>query len=167
MGLFNRIKTGIGGAVSGMAKGAGTMAAKGTVEAKEQAKIVAVKADITALQSEIDLGYSAIGKLYVDKLIQGEDLPDIGAAKTLKMLEPKLEKKMELEKELIELEKALDNSIIMQEMAVLESEFEAQKAKLDKAKGMGVLSDADYDAKIAQARKKIDHFEEIRMLKKQ
>ena len=167
MGLFDRIKTNVGGAVSSLGKGTASMAAKGTVEAKEQAKIVAVKADLTALQSEIDLGYSAIGKLYVEKLLAGVELPDIGAAQTLKMLEPKLEKKIALEKELIELEKALDNSLIMQEMAVLEAEFEAQKAKLDKAKGMGIMDDADYEAQIAQARKKLDHFNDIRKLKKQ
>ncbi|MBR6372504.1 MAG: hypothetical protein IKS20_04925 [Victivallales bacterium] len=167
MGLFDRIKTTVGSTANSLAKGTGTLAAKGAVEAKEQAKIVAVKADIAAIQSEIDLGYSAIGKLYVEKLLAGAEITDFGAGETLKILEPKLEKKMSLEKELIELEKALDNAMLMQEKAALEAEYEEQKAKLDKAKGMGVISDADYEAKLAQARKKVDHFQDIRMLKKQ
>ena len=32
---------------------------------------------------------------------------------------------------------------------------------------MGAITDADYAAKLAQANKKLDHFEDIRMLKTQ
>lgn len=167
MGLFDRVKTTAGGIAGSMAKGAGQLASKAAVEAKEQAKIAAVKADIAAVQSEIDLGYISIGKLYVEKLLAGVEISDFGAGETLKILEPKLEKKMNLEKELIALEKALDESLLMQEKMTLEAEFEEQKAKLDKAKAFGAITDADYNAKIAQARKKVDHFADIRMLKKQ
>lgn len=167
MGLFDRIKTTAGGVAGSVAKSAGQLAGKATVEAKEQAKILAVKADIAAVQSEIDIGYISIGKLYVEKLLAGTEISDFGAGETLKILEPKLEKKMALEKELIALEKALDESMLMQEKAALEAEFEEQKAKLDKAKAFGAITDADYDAKLAQARKKVDHFADIRMLKKQ
>ena len=167
MGLFDRIKTTAGGVAGSVVKGAGQLAGKTTVEAKEQAKILAVKADIASVQSEIDLGYLSIGKLYVEKLLAGMEITDFGAGETLKMLEPKLEKKMALEKELIALEKALDDALLMQEKAALEAEYEDQKAKLDKAKAFGAITDADYDAKLAQARKKLDHFADIRMLKKQ
>ena len=167
MGMFDRIKSTASGVASSVAKGTGTLAGKATVEAKEQAKILAVKADIAAVQSEIDVGYIAIGKLYVEKLLEGVEISDFGAGETLKLLEPKLEKKMNLEKELVELEKALDESMLLQEKAVLEAEYEQQKAKLDKAKAMGVISDSDYNEKLAQAHKKVDHFSDIRMLKKQ
>lgn len=167
MGLFDRIKTTASGVAGSMAKGAGQLAGKATVEAKEQAKIMAVKADIAAVQSEIDIGYASIGKLYVEKLLAGTEITDFGAGETLKLLEPKLEKKIALEKELIALEKALDDSLLMQEKASLEAEFEEQKAKLDKAKALGAITDADYEARLAQAKKKVDHFADIRMLKKQ
>lgn len=167
MGMFDRIKVTAGGMVSSIAKGTGRLAGKAAVEAKEQSKILAVKAEIATVQSEIDVAYTAIGKLYVEKLLAGVEITDFGAGDTLKLLEPKLEKKMELEKELIQLEKALDESMLLQEKALLEAEYEEQKAKLDKAKAMGVISDADYEAKLAQAHKKVDHFSDIRMLKKQ
>ena len=38
MGLFDRIKTTVGSTATNLAKGTGTLAAKGAVEAKEQAK---------------------------------------------------------------------------------------------------------------------------------
>ena len=119
MGLFDRIKTTASGVGASIAKGAGQITGKATVEAKESAKIAAVKADIAAVQAEIDTGYVQIGKAYVDACIAGKEVTDIGCGATLKMMEPKLEKKMKLEKELIELEKALADSQIMQERSLV------------------------------------------------
>lgn len=167
MGLFDRIKTTAAGVGSSLAKGTGKIAGKATVEAKEAAKIVAVKADIAAVQAEIDTGYVAIGKLYVEKLLAGMEITDFGASATLKLLEPKLEKKMALEKELGALEKALADSQVLQERQLVQNEVDEIKAKLDKAKAMGAISDEDYAARLAKANKKLDHFDDIRMLKKQ
>lgn len=167
MGLFDRIKTTAAGVGASIAKGAGQITGKATVEAKEAAKMVAVKADIAAVQAELDSGYVQIGKAYVDACLAGKDVTDIGVGATLKMMEPKLEKKMKLEKELIELEKALADSQVMQERALVQAEVDEIKAKLDKALGMGAITNADYEARLAQANKKLDHFEDIRMLKKQ
>ena len=167
MGLFDRVKTSAAGIGASISKGVGQVAGKATVEAKEAAKIAAVKADIAAVQAEIDTGYVQIGKAYVDACIAGKEVTDIGCGATLKMMEPKLEKKMALEKELIELEKALADSQVMQERALVQAEVDELKDKLDKAKAMGAITDADYDAKMAQANKKLEHFEDIRMLKKQ
>ena len=167
MGLFDRVKTSAAGIGASISKGVGQIAGKTTVEAKEAAKIAAVKADIAAVQAEIDTGYVQIGKAYVDACIAGKEVSDIGCGATLKMMEPKLEKKMELEKELIALEKALADSQVMQERALVQAEVDELKAKLDKAKAMGAITDADYNAKLAQANKKLEHFEDIRMLKKQ
>jgi hypothetical protein len=167
MGLFNRIKTTAVGIGSTVSKGTGRIAGKVTVEAKESAKITAVKADIVAVEADVESGYVAIGKLYVEKLLAGMEITDFGAGPMLKLLEPKLERKMELEKELAELEKALADSQVLQERQIVQDEVDEIKAKLDKAKAMGAISDEDYAARLAQANKKLDHFTEIRMLKKQ
>ena len=167
MGLFDRVMTTASGIGSSLAKGVAQVAGKATVEAKEQAKIAAVKADIAAVQAEIDTGYVAIGKAYVDAAIAGKEVSDIGVGPTLKLIEPKLEKKMALEKELIELEKALADSQILQERQIVQAEVNAEKEKLDKAKAMGAITEADYNARLAKANKKMEHFDEIRMLKKQ
>lgn len=167
MGLFDRVVTSASGIGSSLAKGVGQIAGKATVEAKEAAKITAVKADIAAVEAEIDVSYAAIGKMYVQSALDGKEVSDIGAGPTLKLIEPKLERKIELEKELLELEKALADSQILQERQLVQAELDEQKAKLDKAKAMGVISEADYNAKLAEAGKKLEHFEEIRNLKKQ
>jgi len=167
MGLFDRVVTSASGIGASLAKGVSQVAGKATVEAKEAAKITAVKADIAAIQAEIDTGYVAIGKAYVDACLAGKEVSDVGAGPTLKLIEPKLEKKMALEKELVELEKALADSQVLQERQLVQTEVDEMKAKLDKAKAMGAISEADYNAKLAQENKKLDHFDELRMLKKQ
>lgn len=167
MGLFDRVKTSAAGIGASISRGTGQVVGKATVEAKEAAKIAAKKADIAAVQAELDTAYVSIGKAYVDACIAGKEVTDIGCGETLKMMEPKLEKKMELENELIALEKALADSQILQERQLVQAEVDAIKEKLDKAKAMGAITDADYAARLAQAGKKLEHFDEIRMLKKQ
>ncbi|MGN0846770.1 MAG: hypothetical protein ACI4RA_05235 [Kiritimatiellia bacterium] len=164
MGLFDRVMTSASGIGASLAKGAGQIAGKATVEAKEAAKITAVKADIAAIQAEIDTAYAAIGKAYVDAVIAGKEVSDVGAGPTLKLIEPKLEKKMAFEKELVELEKALADSQVLQERQLVEAEVNEIKEKLDKAKAMGATTEADYNERLAKANKKLDHFEDIRML---
>lgn len=92
------MKTTASGIGSSLASGFGQVAGKATVEAKEAAKITAVKAEIAAMQTEINTAYTVIGKAYVDAAVAGKEVSDIGAGPTLKLLEPKLEKKIELEK---------------------------------------------------------------------
>lgn len=167
MGLFDRVRTSAAGIGSSLMKGAGQVAGKATVEAKESAKIAATKADIAAVQAEIDTAYTAIGRAYVETAIAGKEICDIGCASTLKALEPKLERMQELQKELIALEKALDESQILQERQLIQAEIDEAKAKLDKAKAMGVISEEDYNAKLAHEMKKLDCYQELRNLKKQ
>lgn len=167
MGLFDRVVTSAAGIGSAFTKGAGQVLGKSTVEAKEAAKIVAVKADITAVEAEVETAYVAIGRAYVETAMAGKPICDIGCAATLKALEPKLEKLMALKKELTELEKALHNSQILQERQLVQNEVDEAKARLDKAKAMGVITDADYTARLAKEMKKLDCFEELRNLKMQ
>lgn len=45
--------------------------------------------------------------------------------------------------------------------------FLAEKAKLDKALGMDLLTQEEYDEKLAAARKKVDNFEAVRRIEQQ
>jgi len=94
-------------------------------------------------------------------------MPDIGVADVLKHMEPKLEKKRELEIELARIEKGLGDAAVLQDKQFLEREFLKEKEKLDKAKQMGVVSDDEYVAMLAFARRRVDCFEDVRRLEKQ
>lgn len=74
---------------------------------------------------------------------------------------------MDLEKRVIQLEKEIKQKDILRAKEKVEEEFIAEKAKFDKALGMELLTQEEYDEKIAIARKKIDNFEEIRRVEQQ
>ncbi len=167
MGLFDRVKTTASGIGNSVAKTSGQLLGKATVEVKENAKIAAVKADISAIEAEIDVCYTAIGRAYVETALKGGEICDIGCAQTLKLLEPKLEKKIVLEKELAELEKNLVNSQIMQERHLIQQEIDEAKAKLDKAKNIGALDENEYQQLLSKEMKKLEYFDDIRKIKQQ
>ena len=48
-----------------------------------------------------------------------------------------------------------------------EAEFQQEKTKLDRALAMELLSQDEYDVKLASARKKVDNFEAIRKVEQQ
>lgn len=140
--------------------------------AKENSKLIGIRAELTTLQADVDSAYLSIGRKYVDYVsIASENdllkLPNIGVHDTLVQLGPKLEKRTILENELAKIELELQEVAVMQERAVFEKEHLTEKDKLDKAKKMGILSESEYNEKIIRSRKKLDNFVEIRRLEKQ
>ena len=55
----------------------------------------------------------------------------------------------------------------MREKAAAEEAFLAEKTKLDRALAMDLLTQEEYDAKLATARKRVDNFELIRKIEQQ
>jgi len=55
----------------------------------------------------------------------------------------------------------------LREKQEAEEAFLKEKEKLDKALGMDVLSQEEYDERIASARKRVDNFEAIRKVRQQ
>ena len=94
-------------------------------------------------------------------------MPGIDVSDILKLIDPKMTKKMELEKQVIELEKEIKQKDMLREKGRAEEEFLAEKQKLDKALGMDLLTQEEYDQRLAVAKKKVDNFEEIRRVEQQ
>ena len=108
-----------------------------------------------------------IGRKYVDFVISSGEMPGIDVSDILKMMEPKVERKQELEAKIIELEKRIKEKDELRGKQAAEQEFLAGKEKLDKALAMGVLDQTDYDVKLAELTKVRDNYEVIRKLNQQ
>lgn len=134
---------------------------------KENAKINNIQTQLTAINGELDAAYKQIGEKFVKHVLETKEMPEIDVENILKLMEPKLENKNQLEAELIAIEKKLKDQVILQEKAQLENEFKHQKEALDKAKAMDVISEDDYNLKIEQYSRKINNFEAIRNVRKQ
>lgn len=134
---------------------------------QEQSELAALKMQVNVIEEELESAYAQIGRKYVEYVIATQEMPQIDVSDILKMAESKLEKRQELEKQIVELEKQIKQKTILREKELAEEEFRNEKQKLDRALAMDVLTQADYDKKIAIAKKKVDNFEAIRLTEQQ
>lgn len=122
MGVFDKIMITANVIGQSMSKGTGQIVSQIAVETKENAKIAAIKADIVAIDAELNSCYMDIGKLYVKAIIAGKNVGDIGCQDVLRTLKPKITKKVNLKKELYSLERELSDSMILQERKLVQDE---------------------------------------------
>ncbi|MGN0612632.1 MAG: hypothetical protein ACI4JB_01905 [Porcipelethomonas sp.] len=148
-------------------KTVGKVGSNATAATQEQAELVSLRSQINVIDQELDSAYTQIGRKYVEYVVETNEMPGIDVSDILKMIDPKLTKKQELEQKIIQLEKEIKQKKIVREKAAAEEEFLAQKQKLDKALAMELLSQEEYDEKVAVARKRVDNFEEIRKVEQQ
>lgn len=167
MGFFDKVTktaTNIGKSAMNTAANVGSTAG---VAAQDQSELAALKMQVNVIQQELDASYTLIGRKYVDYVISSGEMPGIDISDTLKLIDPKLTQKDELEKQIIELEKKIKNNAILREKQAAEEEFLQEKERLDKALAMEVLSQDEYNIKLAIAQKKVDNFELIRKIDQQ
>lgn len=163
MALFDNLKA----MKESFTKVAVDVANNASTTAREQENINNIKKEIGVLNSEINVAYTQIGKKFMDYVLEHNEIPGIDISDILRVLEPKMERKIELEAQMVEIEKRLKDMAIIQEKNRLEEEFAKEKEKLDKALAMGIVDDIEYDQKINKYRKKIDNFEEIKKIEQQ
>lgn len=171
MGMFDKVvKAGknlgssIGSAVTTTATNVGSSVA---TAAKEHSELAGLKAEINVIEKELDASYVMIGRKFVDYVIESGEMPGIDITDILKMIDPKMTRKQELQKKVIELEKQIKEQDALRDKQAAQAEYIAGKEKLDKALAMGVLDQADYDTKLSALQKKRDNFEIMRKLDQQ
>ncbi len=167
MGLFDKVKTQANSLSSGLGDVTSKISGDILSSSKENAKLLAIKADIASIDGQLEIAYTEIGKKYVENLIDNGGESELNIQDTLKYIEPLLEKKSKLENEAIAIEKELKDQILMQEKQIFQKEFDSEKSKLDKALKMDVISQEEYDIKIEKSKLKLDNFDNIRKVKKQ
>lgn len=134
---------------------------------KENAKINDIEVELSVINEELNCAYKQIGEKFVEYVVNNNEMPGIDVSDILKVMDPKFEKKKELELELVEIEKKLKDQIILQEKEQAENAFKCDKEKLDKARAMDIISEEEYKVKVEKCRRKVVNFEAIRNLKKQ
>lgn len=171
MGMFDKVvKAGkslgssIGSAAATAATNVGSSVA---TAAKEHSELAGLKAEINVIEKELDASYVMIGRKYVEYVIESGEMPGIDITDILKMIDPKMTRKQELQEKVIELEKRIKEQDALRDKQAAEAEYIAGKEKLDKALAMGVLDQADYDVKLSALQKKRDNFEIMRKLEQQ
>lgn len=167
MGVFDKISKTAQSVGRSVTKTAANVGSNASVAAQEQTELVELRTQINVINQELDAAYVQIGRKYVEYVLETSEMPGIDVSDILKMIDPKMTKKMDLEKRIIQLEKEIKQKDVLREKAIAEENYLAEKSKLDKALGMELLTQDEYDAKLATAKKKVDNFEEIRRVQQQ
>ena len=153
MAFFDKLTQTASNVGKNVASSAAKVGSSAAVAAQEQTELAQLKSQVNVINQELDAFYVQIGRRYIDYVLETGDMPGIDASDLLKLMDPKMTKKKELEQQIIELEK---------EKQQAEETYLAEKAKLDKALAMELMSQSEYEVKLAIAKKKYDNFEEIR-----
>lgn len=167
MGLFDKVTKVVANVGESVVKTAANVGSSASVAVQEQNELIALKTQINTIDQELNSSYIQIGRKYVEYVIETGDMPGIDVSDILKLIDPKLTKKHDLENQIIELEKEIKSKNVLREKQQAEEDFLNEKAKLDKALAMDVITQDDYDIKLAIARKKVDNFELIRKIEQQ
>lgn len=171
MGMFDKVvKAGknLGSSITSAAATTATnVGSSVATAAKEHSELATLKAEINVIEKELDASYVMIGRKYVDYVIESGEMPGIDITDILKMIDPKMTRKQELQDKVIELEKRIKEQDALRDKQAAEAEYISGKEKLDKALAMGVLDQADYDVKLSALQKKRDNFEIMRKLEQQ
>lgn len=167
MGVFDKaIKTAANVGKSAMNAGVNIGSSVG-VSVQDNSELAGLKMQLNVIEQELDSSYTMIGRKYAQYIMDSGDMGPVDVADILKLMDPKMTKKKELEAQIVELEKKIKDQSVLKEKQMAEQEFLAEKAKLDKALQMDVMTQEEYDAKLSIAQKRYDNFEAIRRVEAQ
>lgn len=167
MGVFDKaLKTATNMGKSALNTAANVGSNVGTT-VQDNSELAGLKMQVNAIEQELDSSYVMIGRKYAQYIIESGDMGPVDVSDVLKLMDPKITKKQELEAQIVELEKKIKNQAVLREKQMAEQEYLAEKSKLDKALQMDVMTQEEYDSKLSVAKKKYDNFEEIRRIEAQ
>ena len=142
----------VGGNVIESAKNIGTSI---YTTSREQSEIAGIKVQKSVIEKKLNDYYAIIGKRYLDymKNATGEELFDVSDIIT--EMQPDLDKMNEimslLEEKEIEAKKVEED----RRKKKAQNEFDSEKAKLDKALEMNIISSEEYDEKMVLVQKNL------------
>lgn len=160
MAFFNNLKN----AANAVGKSTKNVINTTATDSKEKSELSKIKKELASIEVDIENGYTHIGAKYVEYLIASGDAPCIDIEDTLKALEPKFQRKEELNANMIEIEKRKKDRTLLQEKSVVEGKVKEEIAKLDKALSMELITQEEHDAKAEKLRKRLENFEAIKKI---
>lgn len=160
MAFFDNLKNTAGA----LGKNAKNVVNTSATDAKDASEIAEIKRELDSIENDITSGYTQVGKKFIDYVIKTSEMPGIDVSDILKMLEPKFERRDELQAKMIEIEKRKKDRTLLQEKSAVEAQVQAEIEKLNKALAMDLIGQDEYDSKVSQLNKRIENFEAIKKI---
>ena len=134
---------------------------------KEQSELAGLNVQLSVIEKKLTEDYAEIGRRYV-KYIESCDTDDVFDVNDIvERMKPSLEKKSDLLSQIAAKEQEIRARSDERNRKKAQAEFDAYKKKLDKALELDVISEEDYERKIAGAQKKLDNYHILRRIEMQ
>lgn len=129
---------------------------------KEQGELASLSVQKSAIEKKLNVFYAEIGKRYVEYMEKCDANSTFDVSDVLDAMKPQLDKLAEIKATLEEKDEAAKKTAEEKRLKKAEEEYENAKAQLDKALSMDVVTQEEYDEKMAIVQKKFDNREVLR-----
>lgn len=163
MDMFEKAKE-VSGEVINSAKNLGNSLYSSS---KEQSEIANLNVQKSIVKKRLKDSYAKIGEKYVE-YVQSGDVNDVfNVEDILEEMKPDLDKLAELDLQISEKQIKIKEDEEQKNQKKALASYELEKQKLDKALDMDIISQDEYDEKLAIAKLKMDNYEILRKVKLQ
>lgn len=131
---------------------------------KEQSELAGMKVQKSVIEKRLEDSYAKIGKRYVEYMNQADGNEAFDISDVLEEMKPDMDKLEEIVATLQEKEAEAKREEEEKRQKKALDEFESQKAKLDKALEMEIITVEEFDEKIAIIQKKYDNYDQLRKI---
>lgn len=131
---------------------------------KEQSELAGMKVQKSVLEKKLQDSYAEIGRRYVSYISSAEGNEAFNVSDILETMRPELDKLAELENAIEEKKMNAKKEEEERLQKKAQDEYDLEKAKLDRALNMDILSQEEYDEKLAVVQKKLDNYEQLRKI---
>ena len=131
---------------------------------KEQSELAGIKVQKSVIEKKLQESYAEIGKRYVSYMNHADASDAFDVSDILEVMQPELDKLAEIEAALEEKEQNAKKMEEERRQKRAQDDFNEEKAKLDRALSMDIISQEEYDDKFAVVQKKLDNYEQLRKI---
>ena len=134
---------------------------------KEQSELAGLNVQLSVVEKKLTEDYAEIGRRYVAYIDNCETDDVFDVTDIVERMKPSLEKKTDILSQIAVKEQEIRARNDERNRKKSQAEFDAYKKKLDKALELDVISEEDYERKIAVAQKKLDNYNVLRRIEMQ
>lgn len=134
---------------------------------REQTELANLKIQKAAVEKKLESQYAEIGKRYVAYIADSFRTAPFDVSDILDAINPDLEKVAEIAEQISQKDQQVRQHAIEKDRKKALDQFENEKRKLDRARDLDVISEDEYEEKLAKARKKFDNFETLKKIQMQ
>lgn len=134
---------------------------------KEQSELAGLRVQGAVIKKRLSSYYTEIGERYVDYVTKGSAENAFNVDDIMEKVQSELDELTDIQILIAEKEDMIKKNNLEKEKKKAEDEYEAVKSRLDKALELDIISQREYENKLAAAQRKLENYDELRKVKLQ